>query len=42
MSVVVCEQNLLPGAWIDVAEHNKALPITPSLLVTSRLADERI
>jgi response regulator RpfG family c-di-GMP phosphodiesterase len=41
-AVVFCERDLVPRTWIDVLEHIKALPITPSLLVTSRLADERL
>src|ERR1035437_6736622 len=40
VSVVLCERELLPGTWIDVLEHIKALPQAPSLIVTSRLADD--
>jgi len=42
IAVVLCERNLLPGTWIDVLEQIQALPRTPSLIVTSRLADERL
>jgi DNA-binding NtrC family response regulator len=39
IDVVICEQELAPGTWIDVLTHLKALPNAPSLIVTSRLAD---
>ena len=42
VAVVLCERDLLPGTWIDVWEHIKALSNAPSLIVTSRLADERL
>jgi len=42
IAVVLCERDLLPGTWIDVLEHINALPSVPSLIVTSRLADERL
>ncbi len=42
IAVVVCEQFLQPGAWIDVLERLNALPAPPSLIVTSRCADERL
>jgi len=40
--VVVCEQDLQPGSWRDVLEQAVVLPDPPSLIVTSRLADERL
>src|ERR1700680_4529407 len=40
ITVVLCERDLLPGTWIDVLGHTGALPHPPSLIVTSRLADE--
>ena len=40
--VVVCEQDLPPGSWKDVIEQVTILPNPPSLIVTSRLADERL
>ena len=42
IAVVLCERDLLPGTWIDILEHLTALPITPSLIVTSRIADDRL
>jgi response regulator RpfG family c-di-GMP phosphodiesterase len=42
VAVVLCERDLLPGTWIDVLKHVNALPNTPSLIVTSRLADDRL
>jgi DNA-binding response OmpR family regulator len=40
--VVVCERDLPPGSWKDVLEEVTILPDPPSLIVTSRLADERL
>jgi DNA-binding NtrC family response regulator len=37
--VVICEQELVPGTWIDMLKHLNAMPTAPSLIVTSRLAD---
>jgi DNA-binding NtrC family response regulator len=42
IAVVLCERDLLPGSYIDVLEHISALPNAPSLIVVSRLADERL
>src|ERR1035441_9074936 len=42
VAVVLCERDLLPGTWIDVLKHINALPNAPSLIVTSRLADDRL
>jgi DNA-binding NtrC family response regulator len=42
VAVVLCERDLVPGTWIDVLEHVKALPNAPSLIVSSRLADDRL
>ena len=39
IGVVVCEQELRPGMWIDMLKHLNAMPTAPSLIVTSRLAD---
>jgi DNA-binding NtrC family response regulator len=41
-SVVVCECDLMPGTWIDMLNHIQAVPNPPSLIVTSRLADDRL
>ena len=40
--VVVCEQDLQPGSWREVLEQAFILPDPPPLIVTSRLADERL
>jgi DNA-binding response OmpR family regulator len=40
--VVVCERDLSPGSWKDVLDQVTILPDPPSLIVTSRLADERL
>jgi FixJ family two-component response regulator len=40
--VVVCEQDLTPGSWKEMLDQVTILPYPPSLIVTSRLADERL
>lgn len=40
--VVLCERDLVPGAWTDVMERFNETPNPPSLIVTSRLADEHL
>ena len=40
--VVVCERDLLPGSWKDVLDLVTIVPDPPPLIVTSRLADERL
>jgi DNA-binding NtrC family response regulator len=42
ISVVVCERDLLPGRWADLLDGINNLSQPPSLIVTSRLADERL
>ena len=42
ISVLLCERDLRPGTWIDVLENIRFLPNAPSLIVTSRLADDRL
>src|ERR1035438_1425415 len=42
ISVVLCERDLLPGTYSDVLEHLRSLPRSPSLIVTSRLADDQL
>ena len=42
IGVVICECNLSPGTWIDMLEAARLLPNSPSLIVTSRLADDRL
>jgi DNA-binding response OmpR family regulator len=39
---VVCEKDLSPDSWKDVLEQVTILPDPPSLIVTSRFADERL
>jgi len=40
--VVLCERDLFPGTWRDMWEHISLLPDPPLLIVTSRLADDRL
>jgi DNA-binding response OmpR family regulator len=40
--VVVCESDLQPGTWKEVLEELRTLPDPPYLIVTSRVADERL
>ncbi len=40
--VVLCECDLTPGTWIDLLDYIRHLPHPPSLIVTSRLADDRL
>jgi DNA-binding response OmpR family regulator len=40
--VIVCERDLQPGSWKDVLEQAVILPDPPVLIVTSRLADDRL
>lgn len=40
--VVVCECNLPDGSWRDILNHMIDLADPPVLIVTSRLADERL
>ena len=40
--VVVCESDLRPGTWKEVLEELSTLPDPPFLIVTSRLADDRL
>jgi DNA-binding NtrC family response regulator len=42
VTVVLCEKNLMPGTYVDLLEHIIATPNAPSLIVASRLADERL
>ena len=42
IAVVLCETDLKQGTWIDMLDHINDLPIVPSLIVTSRLADDRL
>ena len=42
ISVVVCDCDGAPGLWVDMLDHLRAMPTPPSLIVTSRLADDRL
>ena len=42
IGVVICERDLSQGTWIDLLEELRQLPDPPTLIVTSRLADERL
>jgi len=42
ISVVLCERDLMPGTWTELLENIRDLSHPPSLIVTSRLADERL
>ncbi len=42
ISVVVCECDLMPGSWTDILKHIQSMSNRPSLIVTSRLADDRL
>jgi len=41
-SIVVCENDLSPGAWKELLDCADRLPAPPPIIVTSRLADERM
>jgi DNA-binding NtrC family response regulator len=42
IAVVLCERYLQPGTYVDMLEHINVLADPPSLIVTSRLADEHL
>jgi DNA-binding response OmpR family regulator len=42
ISVVICERDLQPGTWREMLEQVGCLPSPPLLIVSSRLADERL
>ena len=42
ISVVLCERDLVPGTWIDMLARIQRLGNPPSLIVTSRLADDSL
>ncbi len=42
ISVVLCECDLKTGTWADILKHIQPLSYPPSLIVTSRLADDRL
>jgi DNA-binding response OmpR family regulator len=42
IAVVLCERDLPPGSYRDMLEHISIRPRAPSVIVISRLADERL
>jgi DNA-binding NtrC family response regulator len=40
--IVICDDEVAPGAWGDLLSHISFFPDPPLLIVTSRLADERL
>lgn len=42
ISVLLCERDLTPGTWMDMLDQIGSLSCAPALIVTSRLADERL
>ena len=42
IGIVFCELDLMPGSWTDLPEHIKGLRHLRSVIVTSRLANERL
>ena len=42
IGVVLCERDLRPGSWIDVLDGLRTVPDAPPLIVTSRVADEKL
>lgn len=40
--LVICESDLKPGTWRDLVELADFLPAPPLVIVTSRVADERL
>src|SRR4051794_21342622 len=42
VGVVLCDQDLPDGSWLNILDHIAASEDPPLLIVTSRLADERL
>ena len=42
ISIVICEYDLSPGSWKDLLEFVEGLSAPPPVIVTSRVADERM
>jgi len=40
--LVICERDSPPTTWIEYLDYIQSLPTPPLLIVTSRLADERL
>jgi len=41
-SVVICDDNLLPGTWREMLRHVVQMDDPPLLIVAARLADDRL
>lgn len=42
ISLILCERDLQPGTWKDLLDQISVLPSPPSLIVTSRHANEEL
>jgi len=42
ISIVMCEHDLSPGSWKELLDFTERLPSPPPVIVTSRVADERM
>ena len=42
ISVIVCDCDTLPRAWVAILDDLVEMPAPPSLILTSRLADDRL
>jgi DNA-binding NtrC family response regulator len=42
ISIVMCEHDLSPGSWKELLDFVQRLPEPPPVIVTSRMADERM
>ena len=40
--IAICERDLQPGTWKDLLEQTATMPHSPLVIVTCRLADERL
>ena len=40
--LVICERDSPPATWLECLDYIQSLPAPPFLIVTSRLADERL
>ena len=40
--IVLCDRDAQPEAWREVLQASKSLPAPPCVIVTSRLADDRL
>ena len=41
-SVLVCDRDARPATWIEILEYADSLPVQPSVILASRLADEKL